>query len=122
MARSLSVSVRHITIRRSTKFKALPVYLSALDLSAWLNLSCTDAEALINGSPYKIFDGIPRISKYQLQTPPYPDLIRAMQRHPSGPSIKRIVRAEVEKILADPTHPQHQAFKKEFAKYKGRAR
>lgn len=117
MARSLSVSVRHIAIRRSTKFKRLPVYLSASDLSAWLNLSRTDAEALINGSPYKIFDGIPRISKYQLQTPPYSDLIRTMQRHPSGPSIKRIVRAEVEKILSDPTHPQYEAFQKEWAKY-----
>ena len=122
MPKALSVSVRHITIRRSTKFKQLPVYLSALDLSAWLNISRTDAEALVNGSPYKTIDGVPRISKYRLQSPFYSDLIKTMRRHPSGPSIQRIVRAEVEKILSDKSHPQHRAFKKEFLKYQGGAK
>ncbi len=48
---------------------------------------------------------VEKISKYQLQTPPYPDLIRVMQRHPSRPSIRRVFRAGIEKILRDPTHP-----------------
>jgi hypothetical protein len=66
-----------------------------------------------------VIDGVEKISKYQLQTPPYPDLIRTMQRHPSPPSIRRVFRAAIEKILRDPTHPQYAAFKKEFAKYQG---
>jgi hypothetical protein len=40
-----------------------------------------------------------------------------MQRHPSCPSIRQVFRAAIEKILADPTHPQHHIFKKEFLKY-----
>ena len=85
MAQPLSVSVRGISIRRSTQFKQLPVYLSAADLSAWLKVSRTDAEALVHAAPHKLFDGIPRISKYQLQTDFYTDMITVMQRHPSGP-------------------------------------
>src|SRR5262249_26789564 len=119
MRQPLSVSVRRISVRPSTRFKQLPVYLSASDLSAWLKLSPIDAEALVNASPCKSFDGTPRISKYQLQALPYSDLIPVMQRYPSGPSIKRIARAAVEKILRDPTHPQYEAFQKEFAKYRG---
>ena len=61
MAKPLSVSVRRISIRRSTQFKQLPVYLSASDLSAWLKLSRTDAEALVYAAPHKMFDGVPRI-------------------------------------------------------------
>jgi hypothetical protein len=118
MRQALSVSVRRIAISPSTRLKRLPVYLSGSDISAWLKLSPTDAEALVNASPSKVFDGIPRISKYQLQTQPYA-LITVMQRNPSGPSIKRIARAAVKKILRDPTHPQHRAFKKVFAKYAG---
>ena len=38
-----------------------------------------------------------------------------MQRHPSRPSIRRVFRAAIEKILADPSHPQHNAFKKELS-------
>ena len=40
-----------------------------------------------------------------------------MQRHPSRPSVRRVFRAAIEKILRDPTHPQYHAFQKEFAKY-----
>jgi hypothetical protein len=65
---------------------------------------------LVHAAPHKLFDGIPRISKYQLQADPYADLIKVMQRHPSGPCMKRIARAAVEKILSDPTHPQYRAF------------
>ncbi|MEO7862876.1 MAG: hypothetical protein ABIU05_21050, partial [Nitrospirales bacterium] len=110
MPRPLSVSIRRISIRPSTRFKQLPVYLSAADLSAWLKLSPVDADALVNASPSKLFDGIPKISKWQLQTEPYADLIKVMQRHPSPPSIRRIFRAEIEKILSDKTHPQYRAF------------
>ena len=120
MRQPLSVSVRRIAIRRSTPFKQLPVYLSASDLSAWLKLSPTDAEALVQAAPHKLFDGIPRISKHQLQTDFYADMITVMQRHPSGPCMRRLARAAVEKILSDKTHPQYRAFQKEFAKYGGK--
>jgi hypothetical protein len=62
-----------------------------------------------------LIDGIEKISKYQLQTPPSPDLIRVMQRHPSRPSVRRLFRAAIEKILTDPSILKRQAFKKELS-------
>jgi hypothetical protein len=123
MAKPLAVSVRRIAIRRATKFKQLPVYLSAPDISAWLKLSATDAQALLDSAERQYtFDGIPKISKYQLMADgPRADLIKLMQRYPNGPCIKRLARAAVEKILSDPTHPQYTAFQKEWARYAGSA-
>jgi len=62
-----------------------------------------------------LIDGVEKISKYQIQTPPYPDLIRVMQRHPSRPSIRRVFRAAIEKILTNPSILKRQAFKKELS-------
>ncbi len=113
------VSRHRQSIRPSTRFKRLPVWVSKADIVAYLRLSPTDAQALFDSASRRyLIDGIEKISKYQLQTPPYPDLIRTMQRHPSPPSMRRVFRAAIEKILADPSHPQHHAFKKEFAKYR----
>ena len=112
-------SIHRQSIRPSTRFKRLPVWVSKADIVAYLKLSPTDAQALFDSASRRcVIDGIEKISKYQLQTPPYPDLIRVMQRHPSPPSIRRVFRAAIEKILADPSHPQHRAFKEEFAKYR----
>jgi hypothetical protein len=116
--RSALVSLHRQSIRPSTRFKRLPVWVSKADIVAYLKLSPTDAQALFDSADRRcLIDGVEKISKYQLQTPPYPDLIRTMQRHPSPPSIRRLFRAAIEKILADPSHPQHRAFKKEYAKY-----
>jgi hypothetical protein len=119
---------RHLAIHRqsispATLFRRLPVWVSKADIVAYLKLSPTDAQALFDSADRRsLIDGVERISKYQLQTPPYPDLIRVMQRHPSRPSIRRVFRAEIEKILRDPPHPQYAAFQKEFAKYERDAR
>ena len=114
------VSIHRQSIRPSTRFKRLPVLVSKADIVAYLKLSETDAQALFDSAPrHYLIEGVEKISKYQLQTAPYPDLIKVMQRYPSKPSIRRVFRAEIEKILADPSHPQHRAFKKEFAKYAG---
>ena len=113
-------SVHRQSIRPSTLFKRLPIWVSQADISAWLKLSQIDAQALIDGCPRVcLIEGVPKISKYQLQTQPYADLIKVMRRYPSAPSIRRVIRAEIEKILSDPSHPQHHAFQKEFAKYRG---
>ena len=48
---------------------------------------------------YGDWDG--KISKYQLQSPPYPDLIRVMQRHSSRPSVRRVFRAAPRRSLTD---------------------
>lgn len=119
MSKSPSLVSRHRqSIRPSTRFKRLPVWVSKADIVAYLKLSPTDAQALFDSASRRcLIDGIEKISKYQLQTPPYVDLIRTMRRYPSPPSIRRVFRAAIEKILADPSHPQHQAFKDEFAKY-----
>lgn len=78
--------------RPSTRFKRLPVWVSKADIVAYFKLSPTDAQALIDSAPRRcLIDGIEKISKYQLQTPPYPDLIQVMQRHPSRPSIQLIL-------------------------------
>lgn len=112
------VSLHRQSIRPSTRFKRLPVWVSKADIVAYLKLSPTDAQALFDSASRRcVIDGIEKISKYQLQTPPYPDLIRTMQRHPSPPSIRRVFRAAIEKILTDPSHPQHRAIKEEFMKY-----
>lgn len=112
------ISRHRQSINPSTRFKRLPVWVSKADIVAYLKLSSTDAQALVDSASRRcLINGVERISKYQLQTPPYPDLIRVMQRHPSRPSIRRVFRAAIEKILADPSHPQHRAFKEEFAKY-----
>jgi hypothetical protein len=119
MAKPLPVSVRRISIRRSTKFKQLPVWVSNPDIVAWLKVSPTDAQALMDSAPRQfIVGGIPCISKYQLMADgPRADIIKLMQRYPNGPCIKRLARAAVEKILSDPTHPQYVAFQKEWARY-----
>lgn len=114
------VSIHRQSIRPSTRFKRLPVLVSKADIVAYLKLSDTDAQVLFDSAPHQyLIDGVPKISKYALQTPPYPDLIKVMQRYPSGPSIRRVFRAAIEKILSDTSHPQHRAFQKEFAKYGG---
>jgi hypothetical protein len=106
------VSRHRQSITPATRFRRLPVWVSKADI-AYLKLSPTDAQALFDSADRRcLIDGVQKISKYQLQTPPYPDLIRVMQRHPSRPSIRRVFRAAIEKILADPSHPQHRAFKK----------
>jgi hypothetical protein len=116
--RPFPASVHSQSIRPSTRFKRHPVWVSKADIVAYLNLSSTNAQALVDSASRRcLIDGVEKISKYQLQAPPYPDLIRVMQRHPSRPSIRRVFRAAIEKILADPSHPQHHAFKKEFEKY-----
>lgn len=119
MAKRPSLVSRHRqSIRPSTRFKRLPVWVSKADIVAYLKLSPTDAQALVDSANRRcLIDGVEKISKYQLQAPPYPDLIQVMQRHPSRPSIRRVFRAAIEKILHDPTHPQYAAFKTEFAKY-----
>jgi hypothetical protein len=64
--------------------KRLPVWVSKADIVAYLRLSPTDAQALVDSADRRcLIDGVEKISKYQLQSPPYPDLIRVMQRHPS---------------------------------------
>lgn len=96
------------------------MWVSQADIVAYLKLGPTDAQALFDSAPGQcLINGVEKISKYQQQTRPYPDLIRLMQRHPSRPSIRRVFRAAIEKILRDPTHPQYAAFQKESAKYKG---
>ncbi|MBX3325408.1 MAG: hypothetical protein KF682_05870 [Nitrospira sp.] len=118
--RSSLVSRHRQSIRPSTRFKRLPVWVSKADIVAYFKLSPTDAQALFDSASRRcLIDGIEKISKYQLQAPPYPDLIKVMQRHPSRPSIRRVFRAAIEKILRDPTHPQYAAFQKEFEKYQG---
>jgi hypothetical protein len=112
------VSRHHQSITPATRFKRLPVWVSKADIVAYLRLSPTDAQAIFDAADRRcLIDGVEKISKYQLQAPPYPDLIRTMRQHPSRPSIRRLFRAAIEKILADPSHPQHRAFKEEFAKY-----
>jgi hypothetical protein len=123
MAKRPAPVPRHLAIHRqsispATRFRRLPVWVSAADIVAYLKLNPTDAQALVDSASRRcLIDGIEKISKYQLQSPPYPDLIRVMQRHSSRPSVRRVFRAAIEKILRDPTHPQYAAFQKEFAKY-----
>lgn len=112
------VSLHHQSITPATRFRRLPVWVSRADIVAYFKISKVDAQALIDSADRRcLINGTEVISKYQLQTPPYPDLIEVMQRHPSRPSIRRLFRAAIEKILADPSHPQHKAVQKEFAKY-----
>lgn len=121
--RSPLVSRHRQSISPSTQFRKLPVWLSRSDVIAYFRLGRTDAQALFDSASRRcLIGGVEKISKYQLQTPPFPDLIRVMQRHPSRPSIRRVFRAAIEKILADPTHPQYAAFQKEYVKYKRSAR
>ncbi len=119
MAKRPALVSRHRhSITPSTPFKRLPVWLSKADVIAYFRLGGTDAQAIFDSADRRcLIHGIEKISKYQLQAPPYPDLIRVMQRHPSRPSVRRVFRAAIEKILADPSHPQHHAFKNEFEKY-----
>jgi len=96
------LAVHRQSIRPSTRFKRLPVWVSRADIVAYLKLSPTDAQALFDSADRRcLIDGVEKISKYQLQTPPYPDLIRVMQRHPLRPSIRRVFRAAIRKILRD---------------------
>ncbi|MBX3330549.1 MAG: hypothetical protein KF722_09125 [Nitrospira sp.] len=101
------LAVHYQSISPSTRFKRLPVWVSKADIVAYFKLSRTDAQALIDSASRRcLINGVEKISKYQLQAPPYPSLIRDMQRHPSPPSIRRVFRAAIEKILHDPRHPQ----------------
>jgi hypothetical protein len=96
------VSLHRQSIRPSTRFKRLPVWVSKADIVAYLRLSPTDAQAIFDSADRRcLIDGIEKISKYALQVAPLPDLIRVMQRHPSRPSIRRLFRAAIEKILSD---------------------
>ena len=91
MAKRPAIVSRHRhSISPATRFRRLPVGVSKADIVAYLRLSPTDAQALIDSASRRcLIDGIEKISKYQLQSPPYPDLIRVM----------------------------YAAFQKEFAKY-----
>ena len=96
------VSRHRQSITPSTPFRRLPVWLSKADVIAYFRLGRTDAQALVDSASRRcLIDGVEKISKYQLQTPPYPDLIRVMQRHPLRPSIRRVFRAAIRKILRD---------------------
>ncbi len=69
------------------------MWVSKADIVAYFKIGKVDAQALIDSASRRcLIDGVEKISKYQLQTPPYPDLIRVMQRHPSRPSIRRVFR------------------------------
>ena len=81
------VSRHRHSITPSTPFKRLPVWPSKADVIAYFRLGRTDAQALFDSASRRcLIDGIEKISKYQLQTPPYPDLIWVMQHHSSGVS------------------------------------
>jgi hypothetical protein len=119
MAKCPAIVSRHSqSITPKTQFRQLPVWLSKADVIVYFRLGRIDAQVIFDSADRRcLIDGVEKISKYQLQTPLYRELIPLMQRHPSRPSIRRLFRAEIEKILRDPTHPQHRAFQKEFAKY-----
>ena len=86
--------------------------------SAYFRLGRIDAQVIFDSADRRcLIDGVEKISKYQLQDPFYVDLIDTMRRHPSRPSIRRLFRATIEKILADPSHHQHKAVQKEYARY-----
>jgi hypothetical protein len=73
---------------------------------AYFRLGRIDAQVIFDSADRRcLIDGVEKISKYQLQAPLYRELIPLMRRHPSRPSIRRLFRAEIEKILADPSHP-----------------
>ncbi len=112
------VSRHRQSITPATRFRQLPVWVSRADIVAYFKISQIDAQALIDSASRRCrIDGVLKISKYQLQAPPYPDLIAVMQQHPSRRSTRRLFRAEIDKILHDPSHPQHRAFTEELAKY-----
>ena len=74
------------SITPATRFRQLPVWLSEADVIAYFRLGRTDAQAIFASADRRcLIDGVEKISKYQLQTPPYPDLIRVMHRNPSRP-------------------------------------
>jgi hypothetical protein len=64
--RALVSRHRH-SITPSTPFKRLPVWVSRADIVAYLKLSPTDAQALI--------DRVEKISKYELQMRPLHNLV-----------------------------------------------
>src|SRR5690349_18396436 len=112
------LAVHHQAITPATRFQRLPVWVSRADIVAYFKISKIDAQALIDSASRRcLINGVQKISKYQLQDPFYVDLIDTMRRHPSRPTIRRLFRAAIEKILADPSHPQHKAVQREYAKY-----
>jgi hypothetical protein len=114
------LAIHHQAITPATRFQRLAVWVSRADIVAYFKVSKVDAQALIDSASRRcLIDGAEKISKYQLQDPFYVDLIDTMRRHPSRPSIRRLFRAAIEKILADPSHPQHKAVQKEYARYHG---
>ncbi|MGC4098228.1 MAG: hypothetical protein QM706_14030 [Nitrospira sp.] len=112
------LAVHHQAITPATRFRRLPVWVGRADIVAYFKISKVDAQALIDGASRRcLIDGVEKISKYQLQTQPFVDLLEVMQQHPSRRSPRRLFRAAIEKILADPSHPQHKKFREEYAKY-----
>ena len=100
------VSRHSQSITPKTQFRQLPVWLSKADVIAYFPLGRIDAQVIFDSADRRcLIDGVEKISKYQLQAPLYRELIPLMRRHPSRPSIRRLFRAEIEKILADPSHP-----------------
>jgi hypothetical protein len=105
MAKRPAIVSRHRqSITPATRFRRLPVWVSKADIVAYLRLSPTDAQALVDSADRRcLIDGVEKISKYQLQTPPYPNLIWVMQRHPSRPSIRGCSEQRSKRFLP----PQH---------------
>ena len=67
---------------------------------AYFRLGRIDAQVIFDSADRRcLIDGVEKISKYQLQDPFYVDLIDTMRRHPSRPSIRRLIRAAIEKFL-----------------------
>ena len=68
--------------------------------SAYFRRGRIDAQVIFDSADRRcLIDGVEKISKYQLQDPFYVDLIDTMRRHPSRPSIRRLIRAAIEKFL-----------------------
>ena len=69
-------SERSATRRFNRVFTSSSCRRRRSDIVAYFKISRIDAQALIDGASRRcLIDGVEKISKYQLQTPPYPDLI-----------------------------------------------
>jgi hypothetical protein len=97
-------SVTHTTVTRDSSFKDLPVWLTRLDVSAFLGISLTDADDLIQGLPHYYFGDNCRISKHQLA--------------PDAP-FRKAARAAIRQLLRDPTHPNHKLVEQEVRRFFG---
>ena len=57
--RPAPTSIHHQSIRPSTRFKRLPVWVSRADIVAYLKLSATDAQALFDSADRRcLIDGV----------------------------------------------------------------